>query len=179
MLCAVSGDHTSSDQATVGSFLRWVQHRRALMLAGGGLAAAGAAVGIAAFHGGGFRMLDWLFGFVLACGMMVATGSFTGARRLAEATTLAQGPSRTLELALWPYRTSGRAIVKNAVLGTLDEMGSTERTPAVEFRAIWFTPGIGESPQSEAEVFGRLVLGSTVVVRSPAGCLVGRVTRTR
>ena len=83
-----------------------------------------------------------------------------------------------MELFTYPYR-SIKAITNNAVLATLDELGSTERTPLVEFKARWFTPGIGEAPSSRADMFGDSKKGQVVLAVIENGGVLGRVHRIR
>jgi hypothetical protein len=138
------------DETTVGSplysqvraFLTYVRRRQMQMRYGGGGLALCGVVGIALWHGRRFGGLDWVFGVTIALGVGIAYGSFVGGGMLRDVPLLVRGPSCELELATWPYRTSGRSIQKNAVLATLDEIGSTARTR-------WSSSGLGGShPES-------------------------------
>jgi hypothetical protein len=79
-----------------------------------------------------------------------------------------------MELRTWGSRSAGSLAV-NRVLATLDDVGGRNRTPKVEFKAIWFTPGIAEAPDSEARVYGGEAVGRAVLAIGDQGAVMGRV----
>jgi hypothetical protein len=66
-----------------------------------------------------------------------------------------------------------------AVLATVDEIGSTERTPLAEVRCYWFTPGIAERSSSPADLWGELRVGTTILAAGDQGGVIGKVRRMR
>jgi hypothetical protein len=119
-----------------------------------------------------------VLGAVAFAGLCLVAGAMNGKRLLRQATSESSQASRSMELFTYPYR-SIKAITNNAVLATLDELGSTERTPPVEFKARWFTPGIGEAPSSRADMFGDSKKGQVVLAVIENGGVLGRVHRIR
>lgn len=86
--------------------------------------------------------------------LLILGGTLAGRRLLKELPTQMNLPARTMELFTYPYSAGPRNVFNvKRILATLDEVGSHERTPAIEFKAIWFTPGIGEAEQSGSGIW--------------------------
>jgi hypothetical protein len=96
---------------------------------------------------------------------------------LREAKKALHGSSRELELTTYPYSITG--IRDNALLATLDEAGSRERTPMVDFKARWWSRGMMRAPTSIARAYGGFERGHAVIAVSDKGGIIGRVTRVR
>jgi len=159
----------------VEDFLAYVRRRQSLM---GRIGVAIIVVGIVAITAAhGVADLDIFMGAVVIVGVCLVVAAGAGRRLLREATAALAGPSRSLELQTYPYRAGWRSIGNDRVLATLDEPGSGARTPLVEFKATWFTPGIGEAPRGEARVFGGTRQGQAVLAVSDRGGVMGRVRR--
>jgi hypothetical protein len=101
----------------------------------------------------GQRTLNIWMGGVTLLGVLLAVGSLAGRRVVREIVPVLSGPSRTMELRTRGSRSAGSPTIIR-VLATLDDVGSRNRTPKIEFKAIWHTPGIAEAPGSDARVYG-------------------------
>ena len=115
-------------------------------------------------------------GVVIFVGSVLLGGTVRSRQLLHQLESTLAGPTRAMELQTYGYRTM-RSIYNNRVLATLDDAGSTNRTPTVEFKAIWFTPGIAEAPGGEATVYGGGAPGRAVMAITRAGGVMGRVKR--
>ena len=147
------------DEATAW-FLSYVRGRR-IMMAGGGAALAAVAIIVIVIHYGSSNLNTWMAGVALG-GVLVVVGSLNGRRVLREII-----PSCRDRAARWNcgrgVRESAGSAVINRVLSTLDDVGGRNRTPKIEFKAIWYTPGIAESPSGEARVYGGEGVGQAVL----------------
>jgi hypothetical protein len=171
---APSGSNVGIDDVT-SWFLSYVRGRRRMMV-GGGLVATALGVILIVTHQS--TTLDVWMGGLILFGVLLLIGSLNGRRVLREIIPTLSGPCRTMELRTWGYRSPGSRAI-NCVLATLDEVGGTNRTPKIEFKAIWFTPGIGESPSCEARVYGGEAVGRAVFAIGSQGAVMGRVKKLR
>lgn len=162
-------------QPTTG-FISYVRRRQSKMISGGVAAVFIGIVVIVADHK--TAGLNIAMGAVILLGVVLVLSSLSGRRLLREIDGSLAGPSRTMELHTYGYRTM-RSVYNNRVLATLDDVGSTNRTPRIEFKAVWFTPGIAAAPAGEARVFGGDSSGQAVLAIAESGGVMGRVKRVR
>jgi hypothetical protein len=165
--------------ASIDDFLKYVHRRRFLMVMCGSLATTLGIV-VIAIHPQNSG-LDVAMGALSIFGVLaVLGGSLASMRLLKEIPEQISLPCRSMELFTYSYSAGPRNLFGfKRILATLDEVGSHERTPAIEFKAVWFTPGIGESTSSPAEVFGGRKHGQAILAFSHNGCVLGRVSRLR
>jgi hypothetical protein len=162
------------DVQPTAEFLPYVRRRQAKMVGGSAVAVVVGIAVILAYHK--VVTLNIVMGGVIVVGILLALGTMSGRRLLREIDKSLAGPARTMELQTYGYR-SIKAVTNNRVLATLDDVGSTNRTPKVEFRAIWFTPGLAEAPGGTARVFGVEAVGEAVLAIANNGGVLGRVKR--
>jgi hypothetical protein len=162
------------DVQPTAEFLLYVRRRQAKMVGASAVAVIVGIAVIAAYHK--VASLNIVMGGVIAFGVLLALGTVSGRHLLREINNCLAGPSRTMELQTYGYRTV-KAVSNNRVLATLDDVGSTNRTPKVEFKAIWFTPGLAEAPGGAARVFGGESVGQAVLAIADNGGVLGRVKR--
>jgi hypothetical protein len=111
-------------------------------------------------------------------GLCYWVAALSGVVLLRRAIRAAAEHGRRMELSTYLYR-GVKSMTNDRVLSTLDDIGSKERTPLMEFKARWFTPGIAESPSSEADVYGGMEKGQAVLAVTEYGGVLGRVSRMR
>ncbi len=161
---------------TVPSFLAYVRRRQRLMLYGGTiLFALGVLVLVTHHSNAGLNI--WI-GALALVGVLLALGTIPGRRLLRDIGPALEGPSRTMELQTWGYRTT-RSPYRNRVLATLDDIGSTNRVPKFELTATWFTPGIAQGPHGEAVVCGGKARGDPLLAVGAQGAVLGRISKVR
>jgi len=143
----------------------------------GGVAATVIGVLGAVFVGEGSSLV-WL-ALLAFLGIMFAAGSRVGSSVLSQAKALVAEPGVQMELSVWPYR-AGRSLHRtNRVLVTLDEPGSTERSPLGELKPLWSTPAASTATRL-ADVYGSMSEGQVVLVAALDGsCYLGRLHKLR
>ncbi len=121
--------------ASVSDFLQYVRRRR-LKLVVYGLAIIALGMVVIALHPQSTDLNIWMGGLIFFGVGLSLSGSAVSYKLLREAQALVNSDGRTLELFTYLYRGGARSLRNDRVLATLDAIGSHERVPLIEFKAI-------------------------------------------
>ena len=152
-------------------FFGHLRHRMRTLALLGTVGIVGGAVGIVVLPSA-----TVLFSVILVAAVSIMVAALSARRHIHIGESLLRHESRLLEMRTSPYRTACRW-TNNRLRVTLDNRGSTSRTPLAEFKAAWTTPRLTREPRQDASVFGPLALDANVLAVSSEGCAIGRVRR--